>query len=333
MTTTIGRREFITVLCGAASLAWPLAARAQQPAMPVIGFLSGGSRESDVFRLTAFRQGLGEAGYVEGRNAAIEYRFAEAQNDRLPALTGDLVRRQVTVIAVIGSTPGALAAKAATATIPIVFFTGGDPVQLGLVASLNRPGGNLTGVTALGVELVPKRLQLLHELMPSVAFIAMLVNPNNAQQTEAETREVRDAAHTLGLQLQILSTSTEAEIDAAFATVAQLRAGALLISSEAFFTNRRELLAALALRYAVPTIHQNREFVAAGGLVSYGANLADAYYQVGVYTGRILKGDKPADLPVMQSTKVELFINLKTAKALGLTVPLSLLGRADEVIE
>jgi putative ABC transport system substrate-binding protein len=332
MTIRIGRREFVAAL-GGVGIALSFAAHAQQPAMPVIGFLSGGSRESDVFRLTAFRQGLGETGFVEGRNVAIDYRWADGQYDRLPALAADLVRGQVSVIAVFGSTPGALTAKAATATIPIVFFTGGDPVQLGLVASLNRPGGNLTGVTALGVELVPKRLELLHELLPSVAVIAVLVNPNNAQQTEAETKAVLDAARALGLQLHILSASTEAEINAAFATLAQLRAGALLVSSEAFFNSHRELLAALALRHSVPTIHQNREFAAAGGLMSYGASLTDAYRQIGVYTGRILKGEKPADLPVMQSTKVELFINLKTAKALGLTVPLTLLGRADEVIE
>lgn len=326
------RREFITLLGGAAA-AWPLASWAQQ-AMPVIGLLSAASR-GGVFeqRLAAFRQGLNETGYIEGRNVAIEYSWAEDQYDRLPGLAADLVRRQVAVLAALGSTPAALAAKAATTTIPIVFITGGDPVQLGLVASLNRPGSNVTGVTQLGVELVPKRLELLHEVVPTATIIALLVNPTNPRQTEEETREVREAARILGLQLHILPVSTESEIDAAFVTLAQLRIGALLISAEAFFANRSEHLAALTVRYGVPTINAYREFATAGGLMSYVTNFTDTWRTAGGYTGRILKGEKPADLPVQRSTKVELIINMKTAKALGLTFPLTLLGRADEVIE
>jgi len=327
----IKRREFITFLGGAAA-AWPVAARAQQ-AMPVIGFLSALSPEPNAQRLAAFRQGLNETGYIEGRNVTIEYRWAENQYDRLPALAADLVRRQVAVIAALGSTPGALAAKAATTTIPIVFITGSDPVQLGLVASLNRPGGNVTGVTQLGVELVPKRLELLHEMVPTATSVALLVNPTNPQQTEEETREGKDAARILGLQLHILPVSTESELDAAFVTLARLRIGALLISSEALFLNRSERLAALTVRYGVPAINPFREFATAGGLMSYVTSSTDTWRTAGGYTGRILKGEKPADLPVQRSTKVELILNLKTATALGLTVPLALLGRADEVIE
>jgi putative tryptophan/tyrosine transport system substrate-binding protein len=325
------RREFITVLGGAA--AWPLAARAQQPAIPVIDYLGTGSRESDAFRLPSFRQGLSETGYFEGRNVAIEYRWAEGQNDRLPALAADLVGRQVTVIAVPASTPGALAAKAATTTIPIIFYIGLDPVELGLVASLNRPGGNLTGVTTLNVELGPKRLELLHELVPTATIIAVLVNPANPINSETTLRDLQTAAGTLGLQLHVLHASTERDFDTVFASLVQMRAGALVIGNDALFLSRSEKLAVLTVRHSVPTIHQYRNFAVAGGLMSYGSATADLSRQVGVYTGRVLRGEKPADLPVQQVTKVELFINLKTAKALGLTVPLPLLARADEVIE
>lgn len=326
------RREFITLFGGAAA-AWPLATRAQQRAKPVVGILSSETLDLSAGRVRALRQGLSESGYVEGRNVEIEYRWAENQYYRLPMLAADLVHRQVSAIATIGSTQAISAAKAATATTPIVFVTGGDPVRIGLVASPNRPGGNLTGVTVLSVEILPKRLELLHELVPTVAVIAVLVNPTNPQQTDAEMREVQAAARTLGLQLHILNAGTDTDIDAAFAAVMQVRAGALLIGNDAFFNSRSEELAARTLREGVPTIFNLREFTAAGGLMSYGASLTDAYRQAGVYTGRIVKGETPADLPVVQSTKVELFINLKTAKALGITVPLPLLGRADEVIE
>jgi putative ABC transport system substrate-binding protein len=328
------RREFITLLGGAAaSISWPLTARAQQPAMPVIGYL--GSESPDLYAdiLRAFRQGLNETGFVEGRNVAIEFRWAEGQNDRLPALAADLVRRQVTVIAAPGSTPAALAAKAATTTIPIVFQLGTDPVATGLVASLSRPGGNLTGVTSLNVEVGPKRVELLHELVPTATSIALLVNPTNPALALALSREVQAAGRTLGLTLHVLHASTERDFDMVFAALAQLRAGGLVIGTDIFFTSRMEQLAALALRHAVPAIYQYREYAAAGGLMSYGGNHADMARRAGVYTGRILKGEKPADLPVQQVTKVEMIINLKTAKALGITVPLALLGRADEVIE
>jgi putative ABC transport system substrate-binding protein len=327
----VKRRELIRLLGGAA--AWPLAARAQQPAIPVIGYLGTGSRESDAFRLPSFRQGLSETGYFEGRNVAIEYRWAEGQNDRLPALAADLVGRQVTVITVPASTPGALAAKAATTTIPIIFYIGLDPVELGLVASLNRPGGNLTGVTTLNVELGPKRLELLHELVPTATIIAVLVNPANPINSETTLRDLQTAAGTLGLQLHVLHASTERDFDTVFASLVQMRAGALVIGNDALFLSRSEKLAVLTVRHSVPTIHQYRNFAVAGGLMSYGSATADLSRQVGVYTGRVLRGEKPADLPVQQVTKVELFINLKTAKALGLTVPLPLLARADEVIE
>ena len=325
----IRRREFITLLGGAA--AWSLAARAQQ-AMPVIGFLGSASAGPYARMMAAFRQGLNEIGYVEDRNVAIEYRWAEGQNDRLPALAADLVRRQVTVIATTG-TPETLAAKAATTTIPIVFQVGIEPVQVGLVASLSRPGGNLTGVTNLNVEVGPKRLELLQEVVPTATLMALLVNPTSPNLTESTTKDALAAARTLGVQLHVLHASTERDIDDAFAALVQLRAGALVIGSDVFFNSRREQLAGLALRHAVPAIFQFREFAVAGGLMSYGANFTDSYRQVGVYTGRVLKGEKPSDLPVHQSTKVELIINLKTAKALGITVPLTLLGRADEVIE
>jgi putative ABC transport system substrate-binding protein len=322
------RREFITLLGAAA--AWPFAAGAQQ-AMPVIGFLGIRAPGEDPQLLTAFRQGLTQSGYVEGQNLAIEYRWAESQYDRLPALAAELVRRRVAVI-VATAIPAALAAKAATTIIPIVFTGGVDPIEFGLVASLRRPGGNLTGVTSLTVELGPKRLELLHEAVPTATTIALLVNPTNPN-AETQARDAQAAARILGLGLPVLRASTERDLDAAFATLAQLRAGGLVIGSDPFFNSRREQLAALTVRHAVPTIYGYREFAAAGGLMMYGSSLTDSYRLVGVYTGRILKGEKPADLPVQQSTKVEFVINLKTAKALGLTFPLTLLGRADEVIE
>jgi ABC-type uncharacterized transport system substrate-binding protein len=310
------RREFIT-LFGAAA-AWPLAARAQQQ-MPVIGYLSNASPGTFDDRWSAaFRQGLKEAGYVEGQNVVIEYRWGERQNERLPALAADLVARRVTVIAVAG-TPSALAAKAATATIPIVFGTGADPVNEGLVASLARPSGNVTGVTTLGVELGSKRLELLHEMVPTTTIMALLVNPRSPALAEPATKGVQAAARTLGLQLHVLNASTERDFDAAFSAIVQLRAAALVIGNDGFFVSRSEQLATLAVRHALPTIFQYPEFAAAGGLMSYGGSVADSYRLVGSYTGRILKGEKPADLPVQQATKVELIINLKTAKALGPT--------------
>jgi putative tryptophan/tyrosine transport system substrate-binding protein len=328
------RRKFVAFLGGAAvaPLAWPLAARAQQAAMPVIGFLNSSSPDADGDRIRAYRRGLSEAGYVEGRNVTIEYLWADDHNDRLSSMAVDLVRQRVNVI-VTGGTPATLAAKAATATIPIVFVLSTDPVEAGLVASLNRPGGNLTGVTGLNVELAPKKLELLHELLPSATILGLLVNPTNAIAAESEARTVQAAARTLGLQLHVLRASTERDFDSAFASLAQLRAGALVIGSDLFFTSRSEQLAALTVRHAVPSIYQFREFAAAGGLMSYGGSITDWGHQAGIHTGRILAGAKPADLPVQQATKVELFINLKTAKALGLTVPPTLLVTANEVIE
>jgi putative ABC transport system substrate-binding protein len=324
------RREFIALVGGAAT--WPLAARAQQPAMPVIGFLGGGSPDTDANRVRAFRQGLSEAGYVEGKNVAIEYRWAEGQYERLPTLVTDLIRHQVNVIASLGGTPSAEAAKAATASTPIVFVTAVDPVEFGLVESLNRPGRNLTGVVILSVELGPKLLELAHELVPAATVIALLVNPTNPI-TESLSRDAQAAAHTLGLQLHVLQASTERDFDTVFATLVELRVSALVIGADVLFTNGVDKLAALMLRHALPAIYSVREFAVAGGLISYGPSIADAWRLMGMYTGRILNGEKPADLPVQQVTKVELVINLKTAKALGLTVPLALLARADEVIE
>jgi putative ABC transport system substrate-binding protein len=322
------RREFLTLLGGTA--AWPLAARAQQT-MPVIGFLNSRGAGDDPHLLAAFRQGLKEAGFVEGQNLAIEYRWAEGQYDRLPALATDLVRRRVAVIAANGL--AARTAKAATMTIPIVFVAGFDPVEVGLVASLNQPGGNITGVSVLDVELGPKRLELLHELVPTANGMAVLVNPTDPARAETISRGLQTAASTLGLQLHVLQASTDHDFDTVFARLAQLQAGGLVIGGEPFFNSRSEQLGALASRHAVPAIHELPEFAAAGGLMSYGGSLTDAYRLVGVYTGRILKGERPIDLPVQQYTKIELIINLKTAKALGLTVPLALLSRADEVIE
>ena len=326
------RREFITFLGGAAA-AWPLRARAQQPAMPVIGFLGSESPQLFAGRLRAFRQGLSETGYVEGQNVAIEYRWAEGQYNRSSALVADLVRRQVTVLVTIGGTPAALAAQAATTAIPIVFQIGIDPVQAGLVSSLARPGGNLTGVTTLAVEVGPKRLELIHELVPTAAVIALLINPSNPTLAEKLSRDLQAAAHVLGVQLHILHASSEPEFDTVFATLVRLQAGALVIGTDAFFNSRSEQLAEQALRHAVPAIYQYPEFAAAGGLMSYGSSYAEAHRLEGIYVGRILRGEKPGDLPVQQATKVELIINMKTARALGLTVPLPLLGRADEVIE
>ena len=325
------RREFIT-LVGGTAVAWPLAARAQQPAMPVIGFLSSSSPDGFAIRLRAFRQGLKDAGYVEGQNVTVEYRWAEGQNARIPALVAELVQRQVAVI-VSGGTVSVLAAKAATATIPIVFEVAVDPVASGLVASLDRPGGNVTGVTNLNVEVGPKRLELMHELLPSVRVIAALVNPTSSVLGEPYVRGLQAAARRFGLELHVLNASTEQEFDKVFTELAQLRAGGLVITSDQFFSSRIEQLAALTVRHAMPAIYQYHAFVNAGGLLSYGGSQADNYRQVGNYVGRILKGEKPADLPVVRSAKVELIVNLKAARVLGLTVPMSLLGRADEIIE
>jgi putative ABC transport system substrate-binding protein len=324
------RRKFIKLIGGAA-VAWPLVARAQQPATPVIGFLNGASPVGYAPMVAAFQQGLKEAGYVEGQNVAIIYRWADGQYDQLPALAGDLVTRQVSVIAAT-STPANLVAKAATGTIPIVFTTGSDPVQLGLVASLNRPGGNVTGVTQLTGEVAPKRVELAHELAPTATVIGLLVNPGSPI-AEVLTKASQEAATTLGVQLEVLHASSEAGIDDAFATFHQKRISALIIGTDAYFSGHAELFAALAIRHRLPVIYEYRPFVAAGGLISYGGSVTESYRLAGVYTGRILKGEKPAELPVQQATKVELFINLKTAKAFGLTLPPSLIARADEVIE
>ena len=326
------RREFIA-LVGSATAALPVVTRAQQPAMPVIGFLGSESSTLWANLVRAFNQGLGETGYVEGRNVAIEYRWAEGQNDRVPALMADLMRLQVSVIAVPGSTPAAMAAKAETTTIPIVFIIATDPVQVGLVASLNRPGGNLTVVVTLNVEIAPKRLELLHELFPTATSFALLVNPTHPALAEPVMRGVQAEARTLGIELHLLHASSDSDFDSALATAARLRVAGLVVGPDTLFNSRIGQLAALSVRHALPTIYQWREFVAAGGLLSYGSSISDAFRLGGVYTGRILKGDKPADLPVQQTTKIELFINLKTAKALGVDMPATLLARADEVIE
>jgi putative ABC transport system substrate-binding protein len=327
----VKRREFITLL-GGATVAWPLGARAQQPSMPVVGYLNNGSPESDASRLTGLRRGLNDTGYVEGRNFLIEYRWAGNQADRLPALATDLVQLRVAVIVTAGLLP-ALAAKAATTSIPIVFSVAGDPVQFGLVASLNRPGGNLTGFNSLVSEFGAKGLALLHELVPSVATIGFLENPNNPIFAAHYERDVLAAARVIGLKVQILKASTDREIDAAFVNLIQARTGALLVGNDILFNSRIEQLIAIAARHAIPVMYSFREFVVAGGLMSYGSSLIEQYRQAGRYTGRILKDEKPADLPVQQETKIELIINLKTAKTLGLEVPDRLLALADEVIE
>jgi putative tryptophan/tyrosine transport system substrate-binding protein len=326
----VRRREVIALFGGAAS--WPLVARAQQrPAMPVIGFLNGASPEGYALYAAAFRQGLSETGFVEGRNAAIEYRWAEGHTDRLPALAADLVRRQVAVIAAAGAS-SSLAAKAATTAIPIVFSAAIDPVAVGLVASLSRPAGNVTGVTNLGVELLQKQVEMLHEVVPTAITVAGLVNPT-FPGSEAQARDLQAAARKLGLELHVVYASSERDLDTAFETMVRLGATALVIGVDPYFLSRRDQIAALAIRNAMPAIFYLREFAAAGALISYGPNLVDAYRLVGVYSGRILKGEKPADLPVLQPSKFELVINLKTAKALGLDVPWFLQQRADEVIE
>ncbi len=327
------RRRALITLIGGAVAGWPLASHAQQPSLPVVGFLSGSTFELMRDYVAAFHSGLAEAGFANGGNVTVEYRWAEGHNDLLPALATDLVRRQVAVIVIGGSTPGALAAKAATQTIPIVFFVGTDPVGVGLVASLGRPGGNITGVTNLNVELFRKCFELMHSLMPPATTIAVLVNPANAPQTATEAGIAREASRVLNAPVVIVNASSPSEIEPAFATLADNKAGSLVVSGETFFLTQRKRLVELAARHALPTIYAYREFPVAGGLMSYGANFAEPYRLIGAYAGRILKGEKPADLPVQQSTKVELVINLKTAKTLGLSIPLPLLGRADEVIE
>jgi putative ABC transport system substrate-binding protein len=325
------RREFIT-LFGGAAVTWPSAARAQQPAPPVVGFLGSGSLQSDAFRLAAVQQGLTESGYVEGRNVAFEYRWAEDHYERLPALAAELVRRWIAVLISIGGVNSAVAAKSSTATIPVVFATGMDPIKLGLVTSLNRPGGNVTGVNFLTEALVAKQFEVLYETIPRTPLIGYLVNPTSANP-EAETKSVLAAAESLGQKLVVVQAHTDGELEAAFVALARQRAGALTVLGDAFFLSRRDKLVELAARQAIPTIYNLREYAIAGGLMSYGTSITDAHRIAGLYAGRILKGEKPADLPVQQSTKVELVINLKAAKALGLTIPLPLLGRADEVIE
>jgi putative ABC transport system substrate-binding protein len=326
----MNRRHFVC-LVGGAAVAVPFAARAQQT-MPVIGFLGVESHDTQTARFRGFHQGLSESGYAEGRNVAIEYRWSGGRLDQLPTIAADLVSRQVNVIAALGGVPAARAAKAASTTIPIVFQAGGDLVELGLVASFSRPGGNLTGVSTLNAELGQKRLEVLHELLPAATVIALLVNPSNLV-TEPQVREIQTAARAFGMQVHVLNATTERDLEAAFARVAELHASALMIANSAPFIGRSGELGALAARYAVPTMFQSPEFTAAGGLVSYGGSVVEGYRLAGVYTGRILKGDKPADLPVQQANKIEMIINLKTARALSITVPLPLLGRADEVIE
>jgi putative tryptophan/tyrosine transport system substrate-binding protein len=324
------RRQFISLLGGAA--VWPLGARAQQPAMPVIGFLNGGAQDASTGYTAAFRKGLSESGYAEGRNVTIEYRWAANENDQLLEFAADLVRRRVAAIVTTGSQPAILAAKALTSTIPIVFYTAGDPVQAGVVASLNRPGGNVTGITSMGGELGGKRLELLHELVPGAARLAVLVNPTSPT-TEFVSRDMQAAAAAIGRQIEILTATTSREIDTAFKILAQKRADALFVTPDSLFNNHRVQLQTLAARHGVPAIYPVREYAEAGGLMSYGTSIADVYRQVGIYTGRILKGDKPADLPILRATKFELVINLQTARALDIEVPPGLLARADEVIE
>ena len=326
------RRDFIKFAGGVAA-AWPLVARAQQPTMPVIGFLGSATPQSYATRLRAFRQGLKEAGYVEGQNVEIDYRWAEGQNNRLPALAAQLAQRHVAVLVAGGGTPAAIAAKAATATIPVDFAIAADPVAVGLVASLDRPGGNVTGVANMNAEIGPKRLELLHELLPSVTLVAVLTNPANPVLAEPFVRGLQGAAGGLGLRLHVLNARTERDIDTAFAELVQLRAGALVLMPDVFFNSHVAQIATLAIRHKVPTIYQYRPFVEAGGLISYGTNEPEYYRLVGIQAGKILKGEKPAELPVVRSTKVELLINLTTAKALGITIPLPLQGRADDVIE
>ena len=324
------RREFITLLGGAA--AWPIRARAQQSAMPVIGFLNGQSAQAFAPAVAAFHRGLNEAGYVQGQNVAIEYRWAEGRLDRLPPLAADLVRRQVAVIAATGGNNSALAAMQTTSTIPIVFTSSDNPIERGLVASINRPGGNVTGVSWFNAELGPKRLGLLHELVPNATIVALLINPNNPESVR-QPAELQHAARAIGLQLVVLTATSAGDIDAAFTAMVQNGVGGLLIGSDPFFLNRREQIIGLAAQHTIPTVYSGREAAGAGGLMSYGNSLADAYRRAGIQTGRILKGTKPSELPVDQATKFELHINLKTAKALGLEVPPTLLARADEVIE
>jgi len=331
MASHIERRKFLATLGGAAA-AWPLAARSQQAALPVVGYLNFGSPESDASRLTGLRRGLNQSGYVEGRNLVIEYRWAGNQVDRLPALAADLVKLRVAVIVSPG-VRSTLAAKTATTSIPIVFGISNNPMQLGLVASLNRPGGNLTGFNSFSSELGAKALALLHELVPGIATIGFLENPNNPRFEAYYERDVLAAATVIGLKIQVLKARTDREIDAAFVSLVQARTGALLVGGDVLFNNRTEQLVALAARHAIPTMYSVREFVVAGGLISYGTSLIETYRQVGLYTGRILKGERPADLPVIQATKIELIINLKTAKTLGLQIPDRLLALADEVIE
>jgi ABC-type uncharacterized transport system substrate-binding protein len=327
----IGRREVITLLGGVA-VAWPLAAHAEQRAIPVLGLMSSGSLANRERHLAVFHRALAETGYVVGRNVAIESRWADSQYDRLPVLAAELIQRQVSAIVYFGAVNGALAAKAATRTIPVVFLIGSDPVEFGLVASLNRPAGNLTGITLIIREMSAKRMQIIREAIPGVTTIGLLVNPNN-RNTDSETREVNDAARSLGVELHVVNASTKSDIEAAFATLVQLKAGAFLTTSDAFFTEQRDQIAVLAARHGVSGITHAREYAEAGGLMSYGSDQADAFRLLGSYTGRVLKGEKPADLPVQQSVKVELVINLKTAKALGLEVPATLLARAEEIIE
>jgi putative ABC transport system substrate-binding protein len=332
MRAQIRRRDFLTLLGGATAVAWPMAARAQQRPMPVIGYLYTGTAEPTAHLLAAFRRGLGETGYIEGQNVAIEYRWAENQNDRLPELAADLVQRRVAVIITPISVGAALAAQSATTTIPIVFGTGADPVRVGLVATLNRPGGNVTGIVSYNNELAAKQLGLLHELVPGAARFALLANPNNPSVEESITN-LRAAALTIGAQIEIVSVGTTRDIDTVFATLVQKQVDALLASPDPLLTSSRAQVITLAARHRVPTIHYMREFAEAGGLMSYGSNLTDLFRQMGIYTGRILKGEKPAELPVMRPTKFEFVVNLKAAKALGLTFPPGLLAIADEVIE